>query len=187
MFKRNCPKCNKELIYKNKYVCFLAQKNNRCCYSCRIVNRKGKTTNCSQCGNSLYRRPHQLKKRERHFCNNKCQALFASEHLSGKNNKLWKGGEEVNRKKYRALVNERRLKNKQKAISLLGGKCNKCGFSGCIDVFQFHHLNPKEKDQDMCKLFGKEWGNKIDAELKKCELLCANCHVIHHWNNRHDN
>lgn len=185
MYKRKCPICNKELTYTQKHNWVYAEKNNTRCYSCRIVNRKGKTTQCSWCKNPLYRRPSQLKKRTHHFCNNKCQALYASKHLSGDKHKLWKGGEERNRKQYRTLINGRKLENKEKAITLFGGKCNRCGYTGCIDVFQFHHINPKEKDSDMCKLFSKVWTEITENELKKCELLCANCHATHHWKERH--
>ena len=184
MTTRKCPKCGKELVYKNKYVCELAEKNNRRCYSCRIVNKKGTTTKCSECETPLYRRPSQLKKRKHHFCSSRCQSQFASKYLSGKNNKLWKGGDERNRDKYRQLVNGRKLENKKRAVLLFGGKCE-CGYDKCIDALEFHHINPKEKDVDVSKLLGKMWGNQIETELKKCKLLCSNCHKEYHWKERH--
>lgn len=141
-------------------------------------------TKCSWCGTPLHRMPSQLKKRNRHFCNNKCQAKFASKYLSGKNNKLWKGGEEENHRKYRELVNRRKSENKQKAVTLLGNKCS-CGYDKCIDALQFHHIDPKEKDSDVCKLLGKVWSEKVEKEIKKCKLLCANCHAEYHWNEKH--
>ena len=34
----------------------------------------------------------------------------------------------------------------------------------CINAFDCHHINPKEKDVDICKLLSKIWGNKIEKE-----------------------
>ena len=187
MFTRRCPICRKKLTYKNKHSLKDANEKNRRCYKCRVVNRKGKNVECSWCQTPIYRRPSCLKKRKRHFCSLDCQRKYASKYQSGKNSKLWKGGEELQRKKYRELVNKRKLKNKQRAITILGGKCSvpTCGYNKCIDALEFHHINPKEKDTDVCKILGREWSEKIEEEIGKCKLLCSNCHKEHHWNERH--
>lgn len=65
------------------------------------------------------------------------------------------------------------------AVSYLGGKCTACGWSGHQAAFQFHHTNPKEKDFIIGNIANKSW-DSILKELKKCILLCANCHAIHH-------
>ena len=187
MYKRNCPICHKELTYTQKHNWKFAEENNTRCYHCRVVNRVGKNVECSWCKTPLYRRPCQIKKRKRHFCSNKCQSQFASKYLSGKNNKLWKGGEEANHKKYRELTNKRKTENKQRVISVLGGKCCICGYDKCSGALECHHINPKEKDTNICKMIGKEWNEKIENELKKCKLLCSNCHREHHWNEKYKN
>ena len=38
MYIRNCPKCKKELKYKNKYSMFLQEKNKKLCKSCTVKN-----------------------------------------------------------------------------------------------------------------------------------------------------
>ena len=59
-------------------------------------------------------------------------------------------------------------------------KCERCGFSHPA-ALDFHHIDPSTK------LFS--FGNinpvyknkeKILDEIKKCEVLCSNCHRIHH-------
>lgn len=35
---------------------------------------------------------------------------------------------------------------KLQAINLLGGKCTICEYNKCIDVLEFHHKNPNEKE-----------------------------------------
>ena len=184
MYKRNCPICNKELTYTQKHNWKSGEENNTRCYKCRVVNRKGSNVECDWCKTPLYRRPSQLKKRKTHFCSHDCQCKYSSEHLSGKNNKLWKGGEEVNHKKYNELIRKRKIENKQKVINILGGKCSVCGYDKCLNALECHHINPKEKDELICKLLSKSWGVTIENEVKKCKLLCANCHREHHWNER---
>ena len=62
----------------------------------------------------------------------------------------------------------------------MGGKCNKCGGVFHSSAFDFHHVNPEEKDVDPGALVRRS-KEALYAELSKCILLCANCHRIHHW------
>lgn len=73
----------------------------------------------------------------------------------------------------------RRYRAKAAAIKYLGGKCTSCGWQGNQATLQFHHTNPKEKDFVLGNIANKNW-DAIKAELKKCILLCANCHAIKH-------
>lgn len=55
-------------------------------------------------------------------------------------------------------------------------RCQVCGenTSVCLD---FHHLDPKIKDLNLGKI--KNWGysiKRIQSEINKCIILCANCH-----------
>ncbi len=60
-------------------------------------------------------------------------------------------------------------------------KCIRCGNIDPV-VMEFHHRDPKEKDgavkNMLQKLLSKEL---ISAEVAKCDMLCANCHRIIHW------
>ena len=73
----------------------------------------------------------------------------------------------------------RRFRAKAAAIKYLGGKCATCGWHGNQAALQFHHKNPKEKDFIIGNVANKSW-DSIKAEIKKCILLCANCHIIEH-------
>ncbi len=57
-------------------------------------------------------------------------------------------------------------------------KCERCGFDD-HRALQFHHDGEKEYNiADMLR-----WGfsfENIRKEAEKCEVLCANCHQIHH-------
>jgi len=68
---------------------------------------------------------------------------------------------------------------KAAAIKLLGSKCASCAWQGNQAALQFHHINPKEKEFVIGNVANKSW-DVIKKELKKCMLLCANCHSIRH-------
>lgn len=74
---------------------------------------------------------------------------------------------------------DRWIEKKKKAISYKGGCCTKCGYDKYYGALQFHHLNPSEKDMDWNKIRRYKW-EKIEEELDKCVLLCANCHAEEH-------
>jgi hypothetical protein len=48
------------------------------------------------------------------------------------------------------------------------------------DVFEFHHLDPNEKDFEWTKLKLRS-KEDINKELDKCVMLCANCHRVRHY------
>jgi predicted HNH restriction endonuclease len=68
---------------------------------------------------------------------------------------------------------QKRIEVKNRAIDYLGGKCRICGYDKCPSAMVFHHLDPREKDFDISSRLSWE---AIEPELKKCVLLCSNCH-----------
>lgn len=78
-----------------------------------------------------------------------------------------------------------RSTTKQRMVESMGGKCQCCGYNNCSDALAFHHLNPDEKDLGFSAIRAnpKSW-DKIVNELKKCILVCHNCHSEIHANVR---
>lgn len=68
-----------------------------------------------------------------------------------------------------------RIRLKERSIYVLGDKCQCCGYNKCIQALEFHHLNPTEKSFSFCENTNRSW-EKTKEELKKCILVCANCH-----------
>lgn len=59
-------------------------------------------------------------------------------------------------------------------------KCKDCGIDNPI-VLCFHHRSEKEKSFGIAWGFGHSYAYEtLLAEAKKCDVLCANCHLIHH-------
>lgn len=72
---------------------------------------------------------------------------------------------------------ERLKKVKQKYIDILGGKCQICSYEKYIGALEFHHLNPKDKENTYERVT-KAFERKIKDN--KIQLLCANCHREKH-------
>lgn len=73
-------------------------------------------------------------------------------------------------------VAKRRKMIKDKAIAYLGGKCNFCGYDRCFSALDFHHIDEKTKSFGLSQRgLTRSW-ERTRQELKKCVLVCANCH-----------
>ena len=63
-------------------------------------------------------------------------------------------------------------------------RCESCGFKHPA-ALQFHHRNREEKLFIISSVMKMKYSlDKVDAEIRKCVVLCANCHAIHHWKER---
>jgi predicted Zn-ribbon and HTH transcriptional regulator len=73
----------------------------------------------------------------------------------------------------------RGLERKMYFVDLLGGKCQKCGYDKNLASLDFHHIKDKNFRLDVRTLSNR--GMRVLAEeVKKCMLLCANCHREEH-------
>lgn len=58
-------------------------------------------------------------------------------------------------------------------------KCNRCGFDD-YRALQFHH-DGDDKEHNIGSMIARGFSlENIKKEASKCEVLCANCHQIHH-------
>jgi len=95
-----------------------------------------------------------------------------------------KSGSSYCRECFNKYCTERWITRKIDAIKYKGSSCVDCELTyphTPYPVFDFHHLEPTEKDVDWTKLRLRSW-DKIILELDKCVLLCSNCHRIRHHN-----
>lgn len=79
---------------------------------------------------------------------------------------------------------ERHKRYKDEAIKLLGGCCQDCKQQYPSAVYDFHHVNPDEKESMPSNVFQGSWKRVEDEIIKKCVLLCSNCHRIRHIQER---
>jgi hypothetical protein len=54
--------------------------------------------------------------------------------------------------------------------------CSACGETHPVTL-EFHHREPGEKEFTVGEAAQHRWSRrKVESEIAKCELLCANCH-----------
>jgi hypothetical protein len=70
---------------------------------------------------------------------------------------------------------------KFKCSEYLGGVCKQCGWKECLWGLEFHHRDEKQKSFVINENYSLSW-DKLKSELDKCDLLCANCHRLAHYN-----
>lgn len=124
-------------------------------YQNRVKPRRGPEGQCRQC-----RRPFTT---TRVFCSATCRAA------SKRNSPPMTPYESVRAWRQRA---------KARAVEFLGGKCQNCGYNRCLRALAFHHRDPRKKDFGISSRC-ISWGSMV-KELKKCVLLCSNCHMELH-------
>ncbi len=73
-------------------------------------------------------------------------------------------------------VVRRRRRVKQILVAEAGGRCRLCGYDRCAAALQFHHLDPTAKEFGLSQR-GAHSLKKLRAEVRKCVLLCSNCHA----------
>jgi len=75
-----------------------------------------------------------------------------------------------------------RQKRKKQIVANMGGKCEICGYDKSVAALDFHHRDEKEKKFEISSNLRKKW-NELEHELKKCMLICSNCHRELHSDN----
>ncbi|MAE81259.1 MAG: hypothetical protein CMB80_00890 [Flammeovirgaceae bacterium] len=79
---------------------------------------------------------------------------------------------------------KKRHAQRKKALDLTGAKCCICGYNTSIKALAFHHVDRAKKVFNLSANWHRPW-EQIEAELKKCILVCCNCHAETH-DNLHD-
>lgn len=84
-----------------------------------------------------------------------------------------------NRAHETAYIRNRIRNTKATLIEERGGACERCGYNAHYGALQFHHRDPSQKEFEI----GHRLSRSIDSlrnEAQKCDLLCANCHIVEH-------
>jgi hypothetical protein len=97
-----------------------------------------------------------------------------------------RGRESYARRRDTILARLKKVRDDRKMeyIELLNGRCRDCGIKPGdlwpVDIFDFHHLDSESKDIEIGPMLKKKNQERVLLELKKCVLLCANCHRRRH-------
>lgn len=86
------------------------------------------------------------------------------------------------------MTNIKKRANKEKLLEMFGNACMRCGYNKSRRVLSFHHRDPSQKKFIISGNHSRKFEILVE-EAKKCDILCANCHLelhdeeyIDYWN-----
>lgn len=135
--------------------------------------RDRKQSNCRECRRIMSERLKRSK------------GIIPREEWLNKVRKPIKVKYEYNKKRNKERKYLAARKRKLLFIKMLGEKCSRCGIKLSImwpiSCFEFHHINGNGfKEGNISSLICGSL-NKALIEIKKCQLVCANCHRAIHY------
>jgi hypothetical protein len=85
--------------------------------------------------------------------------------------------------KRRRYIFQRKIRKYKKMI----GKCDLCGWNKHTEILQFHHKNKSiKKFKFSTGHLGSHSWDSIEKEIKKCILICPNCHNWIHYKEKEE-
>jgi hypothetical protein len=119
---------------------------------------KSGSASCATCGG-------ELSGRQRRFCSRMCKNRDTNHRHQSYVSQQTRG---LERKKY--------------LLALSNSQCSNCGYSKNLAALVWHHIDPDEKkfSLDLRSLSNRRI-DELHTELKKCIVLCANCHAETHF------
>ena len=92
------------------------------------------------------------------------------------------------KERYYQVARERNKKIAELIARLKAGPCKDCGKKYPPYVMDFDHLPGQIKIANVSYLKRHRVAfEKIEAEVKKCDLVCANCHRVRSYKRQHKN
>jgi hypothetical protein len=86
----------------------------------------------------------------------------------------------------RKYIKRRKIQTKKwfREEILAGKSCSRCPQNHPATL-DFHHVDPSNKVDNVLKMVNSQRSKKmILNEVAKCIILCANCHRVHHHDER---
>jgi hypothetical protein len=127
---------------------------------------------CAKCGKSEKRTTFNLRANGRptSYCQ-KCQRAYCKRHYVANKSKH-------NGRRYERRKRERKIIRSKLLALKTGVPCPDCKITHPYWRMHFDHLPQYEKRMEIASMvrLGFSWSN-IEAEIAKCELVCANCHA----------
>lgn len=106
----------------------------------------------------------------------RCQSIYHAQHYRTSDKKRPKCG--IRKKQKREELIAWLVENGTTLV------CDTCGEDHPA-VIDFHHEDPSEKEFSISVAIRKNYSlRRIVLEIKKCRMLCSNCHRKLHWEER---
>lgn len=153
----------------------------RICSKCKVEKEEnkfyGKHPHCSECHKARRKlayknnREVELKKRKIYVEKNRDKVLEYSRRYNQSN-------KEYDKENLPNSIQARYDKKLYVWNYLKENPCVKCGEPDPI-VLEFNHIDPKQKFKGVAELAHNGTFEQLETEIKKCEVMCANCHKRH--------
>lgn len=123
---------------------------------------------CPKCDNHLPISDFNFKNKAKgiyqHSCR-ECTKAYIRDHYSR------------NKGQYLERNRRARKRSRQRLTDLKTAPCTDCGQTFPTFVMEFDHRDPATKEFSISR--GPfTWYRRVEEEVKKCDLVCANCHKI---------
>ena len=138
--------------------------------------RKMKAIRCKQCGKKYF--PKTLRS---NFCSKKCYFKYWTDNHRDYVNKRMREYRAKRYKKNGKWLDEgiKARELKQWMNELKSQPCFDCGNKFPVCCMDFDHRIDVKKNYNIGEMFAHHYSKKlIEKELKKCDLVCSNCHRI---------
>lgn len=108
---------------------------------------------------------------------------YFRDHNSGKIYEQWHSPEHLEKQKEMRRKSLHNAKGKARSfanrVKLLYG-CSVCGYKSHPAALHFNHIDVENKTSNISSLVGTgRTIQEIKEEMRKCNILCANCHAVH--------
>ena len=136
----------------------------------------GKTKYCSKC---------ETDKIVGYFAKNKSKKDGLNSYCKSCNKKYQKSHYKNNKNKYYESKNKQKGLLKEYISNIKHtSECVKCG-EGDVACLDFHHIDGETKSYDIASTPTRGISiERLNLELKKCIVLCSNCHrKLHYYSN----
>lgn len=138
------------------------------------MSKQPDTMRCSRCHENRAEGewlPSAWKRQRGGYCRS-CQAAYYKDRVSADK------GYFLKYQNARRKVGYDKIKALKESLG-----CMVCGYNKCHAALDFHHRDQSTKKHNICRVWNLSWERAME-EIAKCDLLCANCHREHHFNER---
>lgn len=89
------------------------------------------------------------------------------------------------KKKYKEREGRRKRRSELINTYKVGKGCSECGYNKHPSALDFDHLDPADKKFTISHRLDLSTVKTLFKEIRKCRILCANCHRIHTTKEKH--
>jgi hypothetical protein len=105
------------------------------------------------------------------------------------NNKSYQYNTDYHKNRQKEFKKKRKKQWIEYLESMIVLECQECGYNKCFAALDFHHVDNNKKENSISKIiclnsFTDKNKKILIEEIRKCVILCSNCHRETHFGDR---